>query len=50
LGRDALYHRSAIFLKAAELLSTKYRFLLNAATMLAQSKTVHRQRLIQPAN
>lgn len=35
------YHRSAIFLKAAELLSTKYRFLLNAATMLAQSKTVH---------
>lgn len=35
------YHRSAIFLKAAELLSTKYRFLLNAATMLAQSKNVH---------
>ena len=32
------YHRSAIFLKAAELLSTKYRYLLNAATMLGQSK------------
>lgn len=35
------YHRSAIFLKAAELLSTKYRFLLNAATMLGQSKNVY---------
>lgn len=35
------YHRSAIFLKAAELLSTKYRFILNAATMLGQSKNVH---------
>jgi len=35
------YHRSAIFLKAAELLSTKYRFLLNAATMLGQSKNIH---------
>jgi len=33
--------RAAIFLRAAELLSTKYRFLLNAATMLGQSKTVH---------
>ena len=35
------YHRSAIFLKAAELLSTKYRFLLNAATMLGQSKNAY---------
>ncbi len=35
------YHRSAIFLKAAELLSGKYRYLLNAATMLGQSKNVH---------
>ncbi len=33
--------RAAIFLRAAELLATKYRFLLNAATMLGQSKTVH---------
>jgi 1-pyrroline-5-carboxylate dehydrogenase len=33
--------RSAIFLRAAELLATKYRFVLNAATMLGQSKTVH---------
>jgi 1-pyrroline-5-carboxylate dehydrogenase len=32
--------RSAIFLRAAELLATKYRFVLNAATMLNQSKTV----------
>ncbi|MBS7527490.1 L-glutamate gamma-semialdehyde dehydrogenase [Fusibacter paucivorans] len=31
-------HRVAIFLKAAELVSTKYRALLNAATMLTQSK------------
>lgn len=30
--------RAAIFLKAAELASTKYRYKLNAATMLAQSK------------
>ncbi|MDD2332667.1 MAG: L-glutamate gamma-semialdehyde dehydrogenase [Candidatus Cloacimonetes bacterium] len=35
------YHRSAIFLKAAELLSTKYRYILNAATMLCQSKNIH---------
>jgi 1-pyrroline-5-carboxylate dehydrogenase len=33
--------RAAIFLKAAELLATKYRPLLNAATMLGQSKTIH---------
>lgn len=30
--------RAAIFLKAADLLATKYRFHLNAATMLGQSK------------
>jgi 1-pyrroline-5-carboxylate dehydrogenase len=33
--------RSAIFLKAAELLSTKFRWILNASTMLGQSKTCH---------
>ncbi|MCB5270296.1 MAG: L-glutamate gamma-semialdehyde dehydrogenase [Candidatus Cloacimonetes bacterium] len=32
------YHRSAIFLKAADLLATKYRDEMNAATMLGQSK------------
>ncbi len=32
--------RVAVFLKAAELLATKYRDTLNAATMLNQSKTV----------
>ncbi|MCL2006822.1 MAG: L-glutamate gamma-semialdehyde dehydrogenase [Treponema sp.] len=32
-------HRASIFLKAAELISTKYRAFLNAATMLGQSKT-----------
>lgn len=31
-------HRAAIFLKAAELISTKYRYDINAATMLAQGK------------
>lgn len=31
-------HRGAIFLKAAELISSKYRYKLNAATMLGQSK------------
>ncbi len=33
--------RAAIFMKAADLLSTKYRNILNAATMLAQSKNVY---------
>jgi len=33
--------RASIFLRAAELLSKKYRYLLNAATMLGQSKTAH---------
>ena len=33
--------RAAIFLKAAELLATKHRATLNAATMLGQSKTAH---------
>jgi 1-pyrroline-5-carboxylate dehydrogenase len=34
-------HRAAIFLKAADLISGPYRAKINAATMLAQSKTVH---------
>jgi 1-pyrroline-5-carboxylate dehydrogenase len=33
--------RAAVFLKMAELLATKYRMLLNASTMLGQSKTSH---------
>ncbi|MFP4081875.1 MAG: L-glutamate gamma-semialdehyde dehydrogenase [Candidatus Aminicenantes bacterium] len=33
--------RAAVFLRAAELLATKYRYILNAATMLGQSKTAH---------
>lgn len=33
--------RAAIFLKAADLLATKYRAYINAATMLAQSKTAY---------
>ena len=37
----AFTDRAAIFLRAAELLATKYRPILNAATMLGQSKTSH---------
>ncbi len=33
-------HRAAIFLKAAELLAGPYRYKMNAATMIAQSKNV----------
>lgn len=32
--------RAAVFLKAADLLTTKYRAVMNAATMLGQSKTI----------
>ena len=39
-GMDWL-NRAAVFLRAAELLATKYRYILNAATMLGQSKTAH---------
>lgn len=34
-------HRAAIFLRAADLLSTSWRATVNAATMLAQSKTIY---------
>jgi len=40
-SRTAWSERAAIFLKAADLLATKYRDPLNAATMLNQSKTAH---------
>lgn len=33
--------RASVFLRAAELLATKYRYILNAATMLVQSKTAY---------
>lgn len=33
--------RASVFLRAAELLATKYRDVLNASTMLGQSKTPH---------
>jgi 1-pyrroline-5-carboxylate dehydrogenase len=33
--------RAAIFLKAADLLATRHRAIVNAATMLGQSKTAH---------
>lgn len=33
--------RAAVFLRAAELISVKYRALMDAATMLCQSKTAH---------
>ncbi len=34
-------HRAAVFMKAAELLASKYRFRMNAATMLGQSKNAY---------
>jgi 1-pyrroline-5-carboxylate dehydrogenase len=34
-------HRAGIFLKAAELIQGPYRDRINAATMIAQSKTIH---------
>jgi 1-pyrroline-5-carboxylate dehydrogenase len=40
-SRMSWHHRAAIFLKAAELLAGPYRSILNAATMLGQSKTAH---------
>ncbi len=33
-------HRAGIFLKAADLLATKYRYIINAAAMLAHSKNI----------
>ncbi len=40
-SRTSLNERAAVFLRAAELLAGKYRAVLNAATMLGQSKTAH---------
>ncbi|MBN1208648.1 MAG: L-glutamate gamma-semialdehyde dehydrogenase [Myxococcaceae bacterium] len=40
-SRMPFVERAAIFLRAAELLATRYRPLLNASTMLGQSKTAH---------
>lgn len=34
-------HRASIFLKAADLLAGPYRYIINAATMLGQSKSVY---------
>lgn len=39
--QKSIEERASIFIKAAELLSTKYRALINAATMLGQSKNVY---------
>jgi len=40
-SRTPFQARAAIFLKAAELLANDYRWTLNAATMLGQSKNLH---------
>ncbi|MBI1727255.1 MAG: L-glutamate gamma-semialdehyde dehydrogenase [Candidatus Rokubacteria bacterium] len=40
-SRTPWEHRAAVFLKAADLLAGPYRIVLNAATMLGQSKTAH---------
>lgn len=38
-------HRSAVFLKAAELISTTWRYKMNAATMLCQSKNPYQSEI-----
>ena len=38
-------HKASIFLKAAELLSTTWRYRMNAATMLIQSKNPHQSEI-----
>src|SRR5712692_4550416 len=40
-GTTPFHERAAIFLRAAELLATRHRPLINGATMLGQSKTAH---------
>lgn len=40
-ARTSWEHRAAIFMKAAELLANKYRYRMNAATMLGQSKNAY---------
>lgn len=40
-GEMAWEHRAAIFLKAADLLASRYRYRMNAATMLGQSKNAY---------
>ena len=40
-SRTPFHERAAIFLRAAELLATKHRARVNAATMAGQSKTAH---------
>ncbi len=40
-SRTPWHQRAAVFLKAADLLAGPYRQVLNAATMLGQSKTAH---------
>src|SRR5262244_2628992 len=44
-GAAPFHERASIFLKAAELLATRYRPLINAATMLGQSKTAHQSEI-----
>ena len=39
-SRRSATERAGVFLKAAELVSGKYRYILNAATMLGQSKNI----------
>jgi 1-pyrroline-5-carboxylate dehydrogenase len=44
-SRVPFTQRAAIFLKAADLLASKYRATMNAATMLGQSKTAHQSEI-----
>jgi 1-pyrroline-5-carboxylate dehydrogenase len=44
-ANTAFHERAAIFLRAAELLAARCRPLINAATMLGQSKTAHQSEI-----
>jgi len=39
------HQRAAVFLRAAEILASRYRPIINAATMLGQSKTAHQSEI-----
>ncbi len=38
-------HKASIFMRIAELITTKYRYLMNVSTMLGQSKTPHQSEI-----
>src|SRR5439155_16989507 len=47
-SRRSVAERAAVFLKAADLLATRWRAMVNAATMLGQSKTAFQAEIDAP--